>query len=157
MATSHKVILAETLSPTFVGLTFQVIFVNDDHHNQHDQYGWNLLSELIIIISMINIIMIIIFSILMIILNQAGGWNLLSDLIIIFNMINMIMIIIISINMITINNPGGGWNLLSEAQPGAGCNGSEIFPNHQIVCHHIHLVINHNQDLIIIIITSTWC
>ena len=27
MATSHKVILAETLSPTFVGLTFQVIII----------------------------------------------------------------------------------------------------------------------------------
>ena len=43
MATSHKVILAETLSPTFVGLTFQVVFVNDiDHHrDQHEQYDHN--------------------------------------------------------------------------------------------------------------------
>ena len=40
MATSHKVILAETLSPTFVGLTFQVILImvslpsnfHDDDH-----------------------------------------------------------------------------------------------------------------------------
>ena len=62
MGTSHKVILAETLSPTFVGLTFQVIlqmmmmimtimsFVGltfqaiplDDYHNQHDQYDQDL-------------------------------------------------------------------------------------------------------------------
>ena len=36
MATSHKVILAETLSPTFVGLTFQVIFENDDSNEYDD-------------------------------------------------------------------------------------------------------------------------
>ena len=71
-------------------------------------------------------------------------------MIIIISMINMIMIIIFSIIMIILN-PGGGWNLLSEAQPGAGCNGSEfLFPNHQIYCHHILLY--HNQDLFIIMI-----
>ena len=36
MATSHKVILAETLSPTFVGLTFQVVFHRDIGHNDDD-------------------------------------------------------------------------------------------------------------------------
>ena len=47
MATSHKVILAETLSPTFVGLTFQVFFIamammikmivmNDDDDDDED-------------------------------------------------------------------------------------------------------------------------
>ena len=42
MATSHKVILAETLSPTFVGLTFQVILImvslplsSDYHDDDH--------------------------------------------------------------------------------------------------------------------------
>ena len=39
MATSHKVILAETLSPTFVGLTFQVIFYCEiNHRNDDDDY-----------------------------------------------------------------------------------------------------------------------